>query len=313
MKKVTKKIMAIAALAVMSASLTGCTAEIKITPTEDWEKELIQSILNGDSNIKLPDSVTIHPDVVLDGITTTPPATEPPTPTTPPTTEPPAPTTPPATQEPQMQTVKYLKSKADRLNVRSGAGTGYSVLGQIVEGEYLPYYGETGNWYETRFLGKKAYVSKDYLIPVSFETEENEEIESVLAVGYSLLGTPYVFGATRVHDGGGNLLSGFTTKEFDCSSFTQYIFYKGAGKIIATTTRTQVLQGKPVKTEDLKRGDLLFMTNDSRVNNTGIERIGHVAVYLGNNMILHTSSDYAKIVEMTQKKWEYTIEIRRFL
>lgn len=313
MKKTTKKLVAIASLAVMSVSLVGCTASIQITPTEDWEKELIQSILNGNSNIKLPDSITINPDFVFDGITAEP--SDPSAPSNP--SEPSEPAEPsipePSLPEPETQTVRYLKCKADRLNVRSGPGTGYSALGQIVEGEYLPYYGESGSWYETRYLGKKAYVAKSYLSLVSFETEKNDEIESVLSVGYSLLGTPYVYGATRVHDGGGNLLSGFSTKAFDCSSFTQYVFFQGAGKILATTTRTQVLQGSFVRAADIQRGDLIFMTNESRLNNTGIERIGHVAIYLGNNMILHTSSDYAKIVEMSSQRWAYTIEIRRMI
>ena len=78
-------------------------------------------------------------------------------------------------------------------------------------------------------------------------------------------------------------------------------------------TRTQVVQGEKVKEGQLRRGDVMFFTNDSRYNNTGIERVGHVALYLGDNYILHTASDYAVIEEISAKRWSYFIVAKRFL
>ncbi|MDE7306575.1 MAG: C40 family peptidase, partial [Clostridia bacterium] len=127
------------------------------------------------------------------------------------------------------------------------------------------------------------------------------------------LGTPYVYGAVRLHDGKGNMLKGFTKNAFDCSSLMQYMFYEGAGKLLNVTTRTQVSQGKTVSKSQLKRGDLMFFTNASRKNNTGVERIGHVAIYLGDNYILHTASDYAKIEQISATRWGYFIQAQRML
>ena len=93
----------------------------------------------------------------------------------------------------------------------------------------------------------------------------------------------------------------------------QYIFYNGADVLLNMTTRTQILQGKAVKSDALKRGDLMFFTNASRKNNTGIERVGHVAVYLGDNYILHTASDYAKIEQISSQQWSYFIQARRMV
>jgi len=138
-------------------------------------------------------------------------------------------------------------------------------------------------------------------------------VESVIEEGYKLLGVPYVYGAVRLHDGKGKLLSGFTAQKFDCSSLIQYVFYKGAGTLLNTTTRTQVKQGKYVAKKDLQRGDCIFFTNEDRQYNTGIERIGHVALYLGNDYILHTSSDYARIEKMTASRWKFYVEARRFI
>ena len=83
--------------------------------------------------------------------------------------------------------------------------------------------------------------------------------------------------------------------------------------LLQTTTRTQVKQGKYVSRSALQRGDCLFFTNEERQNKTGIERIGHVAIYLGDNYILHTASDYARIEKMSQQRWNFYVESRRFL
>ena len=138
-------------------------------------------------------------------------------------------------------------------------------------------------------------------------------MESVIFVGEELLGYPYVWGSQRYHWGNGVINSAFIPGQFDCSALMQYIFFKGAGVVMDLNTRTQVLQGVKVDPSDLQRGDVMFFTNDSRVNNTGVERVGHVALYLGNNYILHTASDHAVIEEISAKRWSYFIVAKRFV
>ena len=140
-----------------------------------------------------------------------------------------------------------------------------------------------------------------------------EDVERVVEEGCLQLGVPYVYGAVRYHDGRGNLLKNFTAEAFDCSSLMQYIFYRGERVLLDVTTRTQIKQGTHVREEDLRRGDLLFFTNAARKEKTGIERVGHVALYLGDNYILHTASDYAKIVQISAARREYFLEARRVL
>ena len=94
----------------------------------------------------------------------------------------------------------------------------------------------------------------------------------------------------------------------------QYMFYMGAdGHLLDVTTRTQVVQGKAVARGDLQRGDLMFFTNAQRYDKTGVERIGHVALYLGDNLILHTASDYAKIEKISATRWKYYVQSRRMI
>ena len=91
----------------------------------------------------------------------------------------------------------------------------------------------------------------------------------------------------------------------------QYIFYKGAGTLMELNTRTQVLQGEKVDLNDLRRGDVMFFTNASRVSKSGIERVGHVALYLGDNYILHTASDHAVIEEISSQRWGWFLVEKR--
>lgn len=223
-------------------------------------------------------------------------------------------TTPaPAYVRPKVETVSYIKSTGDGVNVRRGAGTGYASLGVAEKGTLFAYSGKNGNWYKTMFKGKEAYIYADYCTLVSFEKSTNADVERVIAEGCKYMGVEYVYGATRYMDGNGNRLSGFTTAAFDCSSLMQYIFKMGAGVNLQVNTRTQIYQGETVGYGDLKRGDLMFFTNASRKDNTGIERVGHVALYLGDNYILHTASDYAKIEKISSARRDYFIQAQRVL
>lgn len=221
----------------------------------------------------------------------------------------------PAAPEPAMPVqAKYVYVKTDGLAVRTGAGTSYATLGSLQKGLLLALDGKQGNWYQTRYKSRTAYVSANTAYTsLTLLDEGEEDVENVIEEGLRLLGVPYVYGAVRLHDGNGKFLKGFTVKQFDCSSLMQYIFYEGAGTLLNVNTRTQIKQGTHVNKSDIKRGDLLFFTNDSRRYNTGIERVGHVALYLGDNYILHTASDFAKIEQISSKRWDYFIEARRIL
>lgn len=207
----------------------------------------------------------------------------------------------------------YIKISADSVNIRSGAGSEYSVLGVAEKDTLYKLYGRYGKWYKTAYRGKDAYIYADYCASAHTDCCADKKLENVIDEGCKLLGTPYVYGAVRYHDGKGNRLSGFTLNAFDCSSLMQYIFKKGAQINLQVNTRTQIYQGVTVKKSDLKRGDLIFFTNASRKNLSGIERVGHVALYLGDNYILHTASDYAKIEKISSARWGYYIQAQRII
>ena len=209
---------------------------------------------------------------------------------------------------------KYVTLTADGVNIRKGAGTSYTAIGAGEEDTSYVYLGEVDGWYKVYYKNTVAYISKKYSKTMEMEASADDDVENVIYEGTKLLGTTYVYGATRYHDGKGNKIKGFTLSAFDCSSLMQYMFYMGAdGHLLGVTTRTQVLQCKTVSRSNLQRGDLMFFTNSSRYNKTGVERIGHVALYLGDNLILHTASDYAKIEEISSTRWKYFIQAQRMI
>ncbi len=78
-------------------------------------------------------------------------------------------------------------------------------------------------------------------------------------------------------------LGGSKPPIFDCSGLTMWA-YGQAGVTIPRTSREQFTVGKPVAKADLEPGDLLFFGSSA-------SRIHHVAMYIGNGMIVH-ASDY---------------------
>lgn len=217
------------------------------------------------------------------------------------------------TLPPAPLTVTYIRAKA-YINVRSGNGLSYNVVGKLDRNDLVLYCNTVGNWHETKYKGKTAYVSSSSMYTELIEIEqENATVENVLDVGYSQLGYPYVWGSERYHWGNGILNKNFVEGKFDCSALMLYIFYFGADINLYLTSREQSRQGTEVLKENIKRGDLLFFTNSSRYYKTGIERIGHVGVYLGDNYILHTASDHAVIEPISSTRWSYYISAKRLV
>lgn len=68
---------------------------------------------------------------------------------------------------------------------------------------------------------------------------------------------------------------GKTPKGFDCSGFTGYVF-RTIGIRLGASSRDQYLQGEPVKTEELRPGDLVFFSGRAG----GVSRVGHVGMVI---------------------------------
>ncbi|WP_169084813.1 C40 family peptidase [Paenibacillus sp. PL91] len=97
------------------------------------------------------------------------------------------------------------------------------------------------------------------------------ETIDLVSEGKAYIGTPYKFGAPAG-----------VTYAFDCSSFTQFLF-KGLDVSLPRTSTAQATIGEKVPKGSLSMGDLVFFKTNGK-------SISHVAIYAGNNKIIHSSS-----------------------
>ncbi|MBQ9118209.1 MAG: SH3 domain-containing protein [Clostridia bacterium] len=220
----------------------------------------------------------------------------------------------PVSSQPTATYDPFVLCTGDSVNIRASASTSSTVLGAAKKGKYYALVGQSGNFYKIRYRYGYGYISKSYAKTTQMKKSSNEKIEKVLAAAYETVGTPYVYGATRLHGGKGVLISGFDKHKMDCSSLAQYAMYTGAGICIGMNTATQQSQGALV-TGDLQRGDLMFFTSENYVNHALPTKIRHVGIYLGDNYMLHTANtkNNAEIINLSDTGywWRYFVLARR--
>ena len=103
------------------------------------------------------------------------------------------------------------------------------------------------------------------------------EIISNQVINYALqfVGNPYVYGGNSITNG------------TDCSGFTKLIYAK-YGVSLARSAMDQSYNGTRVGLKNIMPGDLVFSGYD------GV--IGHVAIYIGNNKLVHALNSRVGIV-----------------
>jgi cell wall-associated NlpC family hydrolase len=124
---------------------------------------------------------------------------------------------------------------------------------------------------------------------------------AVLTTGDAYLGTRYTYGGSTPETG------------FDCSGFVQFVFRQN-GLTLPRTSRTQATSGRalPAKLDGLHAGDLLFFSQSG-------DAVDHVAIYAGNDRILHSSSSGGGVryddLTSARGKWfrDRLVAVRRVL
>jgi len=95
---------------------------------------------------------------------------------------------------------------------------------------------------------------------------------AVVTTGDGYLGTRYTYGGSTPQSG------------FDCSGFVQFVYGRN-GVTLPRTSRQQATAGRALaaKLDGLRAGDLMFFSQSG----SGVD---HVAIYVGNDRILHSTS-----------------------
>lgn len=179
--------------------------------------------------------------------------------------------------------------KIAAMKVRTGPDTKYKQWTRVTKEETYIVLNQLDGWVEIEIDGgennnsNKGYISTannyvevryalDQAVPfVQVTSSKTTSLRNKIkdfAVKY--IGGKYVWG--------GNSLSSGT----DCSGFV-HLVYKNFGVTLPRVSREQAKQGVAVKSANKKVGDLIFYSNSSGV-------IDHVAIYIGNNQIVHAAS-----------------------
>lgn len=172
-------------------------------------------------------------------------------------------------------------------NVRQDAGTKYKVVvtakkGATATASYKKTVGKQ-TWYKVKTGSKTGWVLSTLVSKTTVKKASNSSSldSKVVSTALSLKGIPYVFGGT-------------TTRGFDCSGFTQYVFKK-AGKNISRNTLTQYAETHAVSNP--QPGDLVFFANTYRAG------ISHVGIYIGNNQFMHAGGSKSGVVSLNDSYW----------
>jgi hypothetical protein len=100
--------------------------------------------------------------------------------------------------------------------------------------------------------------------------------EQIVSTARRFIGIPYRWGGESPGDG------------FDCSGLTKVV-YELNGLQLPRSSREQWQTGKPVKRDQIKRGDLVFFATSGR------GRVSHVGIYTGDDKFLHAPRRGRKI------------------
>lgn len=194
-----------------------------------------------------------------------------------------------------------VKITASALNVRSGPSTDYGVKGTLHEGDVVKASALKDGWYKISFSGETGYISSKYAVKTSASAStgsgssssgssgssdtsssagsslSSSERSKIVSMAKNKLGCSYVYGAEGPNS-------------FDCSGFTQWL-YKQLGVSIPRSSSSQWGGCNKINKSSLKPGDLVFFSNSSSGGS-----VGHVAMYIGNDTIIHAANSDSGVI-----------------
>lgn len=186
--------------------------------------------------------------------------------------------------------------KIAALKVRSGPGTKYKQWTTIRREETYIVTNQLDGWVEIEIDedSDKGYISTtNNYVEVRYALDQAVEFHpattgpttlrtNIKNTALKYIGGAYVWGGNKLGAG------------VDCSGFVQQIF-KLYGVTLPRVSKEQAKSGTAVSSGNKKVGDLIFYANSNGV-------VDHVAIYIGNNQVVHAASTKAGI---KISNWDY--------
>lgn len=207
------------------------------------------------------------------------------------TTQAKAATPPTATGDPD----SYWFVNANQLNVRSGMGTDYEKLATLTRGEKIGIYTTSGDWIKVKTKsGVVGYTLKSYLV----DNEKSVSRAVTLAVSKEVTSlAQQIIDYSKKFQGVRYVYGGYSTKGFDCSGFTKYV-YAHFGITIPRSAAEYASFGTKVPRESLRASDILLFDTDG-----GSWDVSHVGIYLGGDKFIHASTSKGEVIIMSLSEY----------
>ena len=176
-----------------------------------------------------------------------------------------------------------------------------------VWGDIVEYVGATGKYTEVQLPdGKRAFVpsadvtdlrawvdSRQAVIPADAPQRDVEKARQlILETARTFVGVPYLWAGTSI-------------KGVDCSGFAKSVYFLN-GYMLLRNASQQYKTGEPVDVSEglgnLQPADLVFFGREATEEKP--ERITHVAIYLGDGKIIH-SSQLVRINSLVEGEPDY--------
>lgn len=186
----------------------------------------------------------------------------------------------------------FVSSSDGTLNMRKSASASAALVQTLKNGKQVNINKKTvvngTTWYYGTASGKSGWMNAKYFTTSkSTVTKVSNSLSAAISYGERFLGVPYVWGGT-------------TPAGFDCSGFTGYVYKNALGKSLPRTSAAQYSASKKISKADLQVGDLVFF-------NTSGGGVSHVAIYAGNDKLLHAAGKQVKYSNLYDGYWNKRI------
>lgn len=211
----------------------------------------------------------------------------------------------------------YGKINGSSVNLRSGAGTGYSKVAQSKKNDTVYIIGINNGWYKVIYGSKICYIRSDFvdLTEIPYENKDSDKSPKFFRGGKSTgvtVSASALNGSASSNTGASNsnstdnspsgntssvsgstiaatakkylgtryVYGGASPSGFDCSGFVSYVL-NSLGFSVSRTLSSMYSKGTPVSKSQLKPGDIVFFKNTYKSG------LSHVGIYVGDGQFIH--------------------------
>ncbi len=165
------------------------------------------------------------------------------------------------------------------------------VIRKLKIGTRVTVYSTSGQWRKVKVGNKTGYVLKKYVYintnAPSLTGSTYNKGATVASFAKRFVGNPYRWGGTNLNTGA------------DCSGFVQSV-YRSFGYKLPRTSGSQRKAGRKVSYAKRQPGDVICYS-------------GHVAIYIGNNKIVHASTRKTGIKISSNPRYRKIVAVRRIV